>query len=95
MNLYLAFALMLLGIAGQFAARMATLEDAGKVPTPLEYVRAHPWRCFNMLFASGMMVVISNQLGQLNPMNAIFIGYMCQDMADRLRIAAGKRLGPP
>lgn len=90
----LALLLMLVGIAAQFVARMATLEEHGTVPTPIEYVRKHPWRCLNLFIGSVMLLLWLRNMGQLNEFSAIATGYLCQDAADRWRMRAEKAVGP-
>jgi hypothetical protein len=93
-SLPLAFALMLVGILAQFVARMATLEDSGKVPSAWQYLREHPYRCISLVASCSILILVFQDLGQLNAVTAILTGYTCQDAADRLRIRAKAKLGP-
>jgi hypothetical protein len=90
-NLWLATALMVVGVVVHFVQKMAELEDAGQIFTPLGYLRLHPWRAAALVTSAWGLLWVCFATGELSRVTAFLIGYSCQAAADVLRARANAK----
>jgi hypothetical protein len=96
-SLLLATGLMLLGVLVQFVAKMAILEDQGKKPSALAYLREHPYRALSLILCAWLALYVCREMGELTRVTAVLIGFGCESMAAGLHKKADARIGlaPP
>lgn len=90
-SLWLATLLMAAGIVVHFVQKMAELEDAGQIFTPLGYLRLHPWRAAMLVSTAWLLLYVTFLTGELTKVTAILFGYSCQAAADTLRARANAK----
>lgn len=91
MNLYLAAGAMLGGIAAHFLEVLWALEESGTRITPFGYIAQHPYRVASTVASAFLLLLVTNELGQLTVVTAALIGYACQDAARKLQQRAAAR----
>ena len=94
-SLLLASGLMLLGVVVQFVAKLAILEDEGKKPSALAYLREHPYRAVSLILCAWLGLYVCREMGELTRVTAVLIGFGCESMAAGLKKKADEKIGGP
>ncbi len=92
-TLSVATGLMMLGIVIQFVTKLALLEDQGKKPSALAYLREHPYRAVSLVLCAWLALYVCREMGELTRVTAVFIGFGCESMAAGLKKKADEKSG--
>lgn len=90
-NVWLAFALMFLGIAVHFLTKLHELENTGRIVTPWTYWKFHPYASLMVIVGAVMLVVLQYLMGELSHTSALLTGMASNSMGDKLRAMAVKK----
>lgn len=89
-NLILCVALIAFGIVFHFVTKLSELESAGRIITPWQYWREHPYTSLSVIMAAYLFMLLQYGLGELTHSSALLTGYACNSIGDRLRARASK-----
>ncbi len=88
LNLYLAAALLALGIVVHFLKKLYDLEATGTVLWPSDFVKQRPYAFLLAIFGAYLLAALCYFTNQLTYGMAILIGVACSDAFDSLRAKA-------
>lgn len=91
-NVILLFGLVIVGMVVQFVKKMADLEAAGTLMTPLGYVRTRVWGTMLAVISTLLLAYIFHLMGELNRLAALTVGLYCTEAFDSLRARAVGRM---
>lgn len=91
-NLWLCAILIFAGMAGHFIKKLADLQNAGTLLTPLEFARQQPYTVALAVIGAYLLAAFWYFVGQLNEVSAILTGIGCGSAFDSLRARAAGRM---
>jgi len=91
-NLVLCCLLVLGGILAAFLKKLADLEAAGTILSPLTFVKGAPYKSLLAILGAYLLLFVWYYMGMLNPLVAIFTGVACNEAFDSLRARAIKKI---
>lgn len=90
-NLWICAGLVMLGILFHFMTKLAELEVAGKIVTPMAYWSQHPYTSAMVVAAAYLFMALQYALNELSYSAAILTGIACNSLGDKLRAQANAR----
>lgn len=91
-NIWACFALLLLGVGFNVLFKLAGLEAQGQTVSPWHYVRARPYRSALLAVSTILLMLLLWVVDQLTYATAICMGIVSDQIADKLRAAAGAQI---
>ena len=91
-NVFFLFGLVIVGMIIQFVKKMADLEAAGTLITPLAYAASRKWATLLAILSTLLLAYIFYRMGELNNLAAITTGLYCTEAFDSLRARAVGRM---
>jgi hypothetical protein len=88
MKILICAALVAFGILFHFVIKLGELETQGKIITPLDYWRQHPYTSLLVVMSAYLYMAFQFTIGELGYSTAILIGIACNSLGDKLRARA-------
>ncbi len=83
-----------LGLLAHLLAVLAEMSHAaGKIVTPLEYIKKRPYKLSLAIIGAIVGYAALEQMGELTQLTAFGIGYMANDSIDRMGKITASRMG--
>lgn len=96
-NVYVAVALALFGVAFHFVTKLYELEQSGIITTPWAYWSRHPYATVTVVMSVALMLLLQYYLQELTYSAALLTGVASNSLGDKLRakaMAAADRVVP-